>query len=63
MAAAALGAWTVYRQTAAIRRAKQRRADARRRVRVYRESARKEPFIGADYAETERRDASQRRVA
>jgi hypothetical protein len=63
IAAAALGAWLVYRQAVAIRRAKQRREDARRRVRVYRESMRKEPFIGADYPETERRDASRRRVA
>lgn len=62
-AAAALGARIVYRQTGAIGRAKQRREDARRRVRVYREATRQEPFIGSDYPETERRDASRRRVA
>ncbi len=62
VALGSLGALVISRQAARISKEKRRIEDRLRRVHVYRDDARREPFIGPD-AQVHGRDAKERRVA
>ena len=63
VAAMACGAVTVRRQSALLDAARRHREDALRRVPLYRDTGRMEPFIGSETGERRGEDAPRRRVA